>query len=268
MNSKTSVRLALAIGSGGAVLGLYGVFLVELISGGTFLPQTAFEYTILSFQLFKLAIIASIKRLREGSMAFLFDIFAVEMLVFPVLIVLALATGEGAYLGFAGSIFFVWPSAVLIVFPLISIYRFVRSVLRVGAPSGVLPTAISHFGLFAFVLGVVNSTSTSGGLAGLSKQLITALVSQASLPADVLSTETEATAALALYVSLILYATWWREKRLEPKRLIALVVPLGGTLAATGWTLLVDSLIHNALLIFGVPTVVTAVALWWLTRAS
>ncbi len=250
-----------------AILYAYLEFLEGCISNG-YLPQTVFEAGMVAVQLAKLLAILGVPRLRRAGVALICDIFAAEMLFLPVLALLYIWAGERFFLTLLGYIFTTWPLAVMLVFPIYTIYWLGRTSLTGGRLSAVLPSASGQFGSFILLWEVANTVGTNQGLAGFFHQLVSVSASQTKLAASLLATNEGAIVSSALlYLGLIAYVASGREPGSRINGSSVLILALVGTLTSLAWTAGLVTVTRDTLLLFAAPTLLTVTAVWWFARA-
>ena len=251
-----------------AILYAYLQFLEGCISNG-YLPQTGFEAGMVAVQLAKLLAVLGVPRLRRVGVALIFDIFAVEMLLLPVLALLYVWAGERFFLTLTGYIFTTWPLATMLVLPIYTTYWLGRTALRDERLSAVLPSASGQFGFFVFLWEVANTVGTNQGLAGFFHQLVNVLGSRTKLATNLLATNEGAIVASALlYLGLIAYVAFGREPGPPINTSSILLLALLGTLTSLAWTAGLVTFTRDTLLLFAAPTLLTITAVWWFARAG
>ena len=242
---------------------LYAVAVWSFLSCGAFFPSDALEALILWMQLAKLAAILSVKRLRTAKFTNILNLWAVDILVVPVLIGLTISNGNHAFITLAGEVFLSWASAVLLVFPAFAIYKVTAMVRGRASLTTVLPSATSAFALLVFLVAAAAQSAPNAGLSGLAKAIPSAIkdVSVASSP------EVSITGTL-LYLGLVTYAAGqWREGTTGNQLDSVFIIALVGTAAALGWAYLAQ-LSDNALLDFGIPSLAVAAIVWLVARGE
>ena len=250
-----------------AILYVYLEFLVGCISNG-YLPQTGFEAGMVALQLAKLLAVLGVPRLRRAGVPLIFDIFAVEMLFLPALAVLYVWAGERFFLALLGYIFTTWPLAVMLVFPIYTIFWLGRTSLTGGSLSSILPSASGQFGFLFLLWEVANTVGSDQGLAGFFHQLVSLSGGQTKLAANLLATNEGAIVASALlYVGLVAHVISGREpgSRINPSSVLFLA--LVGTVTSLAWTAGLVTFTRDTLLLFAAPTMLMVTAVWWFARA-
>jgi hypothetical protein len=242
---------------------LYVAAVWSFLRAGAFFPSNTLEALVLSIQFVKLVAILSVKRLRTTKFTNILNVWAVDILAVPVLIGLTISYGNHSFISLAGEVFLSWASAVLLVFPVFAIYKVFAMVKRNASLATVLPSATFIFALLVFFLAATTQSVPYSGLSGLAR-VIPSAIRDTSITS---SPEVSVTGAL-LYLGLITYAvTQWREGVTSCQLDSTLIILLMGTVAALGWAYLAQ-LLDNALLDFGIPSLVIVTIVWLVARGE
>jgi len=261
MNMRTASTyagmVAIALGT------LYFLSIFRFFQGAVYFPTDGIEAVILGVQVAKLIAIFSVKRLRRAKFRQILDIWAVDILVVPALIVLAVSEGNHAYISVAGEFFLSWASAVILVFPPFAIYR-VASMVR---DASTLPTLLSWtsstFAMLTLLLSSMFGSYQFSGLQGLARVVPFAL---SSLPARIVP-EVSAM-GVVLYISLILHSVTQLQEGESSARLDGpFAFALVGTIVAVGWSVLARAA-SSPFFDFGVPALVIAAIVWLMARGE
>jgi hypothetical protein len=240
---------------------------VWIVAAQGFLANAgAFQIGMILLQTLKLAVILSFRRLREGNMVMIFDIFSIELLILPLLVLAGLLTGDTSISGLEFNLFSTWPLSLALAFVPFAGYRVVRGMKRDELASSVIPGAVLVTGLAAFSAQVVSTPAAQAGSVDFTRALVGGLVSAAGTIPPLFLDPVLAVALPVLYVSLVVYAAIGRTPSgasLGPALLIALV----SSLVVLLWTVTVVSM-PGAILYFGVPTFGLLAAVWWSGRGK
>ena len=264
MTSRANALLAVAAAA--PLVYAYMLFLSWVISNHILPSASYIEDLIVVSQLFRVALILSVGRLRRASPVLLLDIFSLEIFTFPVLTALYFLFGGHYLITLTLTIAGAWPSALLCVVPPLVIYKLALNMANDRRLMSVLPPAVALFALLAFVTRSVSSQPAPSGLTGLSSFLLSTLLKTRSI--DV--TPLVVLAGIPLYLSLATYAATQGTGPFQGKNGALLLVVLG-TLVAIGFVALADFAGFIALyptLPFVVPGTILVTMMWWITRAA
>jgi hypothetical protein len=258
---------ALAAVIGGPLVVLYLGLLSLAAFKGALVPTSELAAAIAVAQILKLILVFSWKRLRDGNMILAFDVFSAEMLLLPFLEGAFFLTGDKYYIQLTGALFFSWPTAALLSFPVYSLYRFVVSLVRGGKASSVLLSGTAQLGILVTLLSVVSSVSPDQGLQGLPRQFGALITGQASAGSTLGAFDSVVTAATVMvYLGLLFYATSWRDGSWNAGFPRVLALSLLGTILTLLWSLGSGEISRSSLIVFTAPTSIGIAALWWLGR--
>jgi hypothetical protein len=244
------------------LLYVYVSFIQWLYQNPRFFPANNVEMTILVTQVARTLIILAVPRFRRAGFLAVLDVFTIEILTVPVLVIISLGYGDASLLAVAGQIIWAWPPAFLIAFLPLSMYRLVSKMSQNPSLSLTIPAITGIFVSLAFLASATTSYTSVDGLMGISKLVVAAIfgsIIKASIPYDVTA------AGIALYLVLIVYAVS-QGNEAPAARGMLLVLAVVGAAAAIGWELAAGSFTGSDLLVFGLPAIVLAGLIWGVTR--
>jgi hypothetical protein len=220
------------------------------------------EIVILSTQVARLLVVAAIPRFRRVRFLAIVDVFSVEMLIVPILVILSLV--EGTYfLTAAGQIIWAWPPAFMISFMPFTMYK-IASKMREGPTlSAMIPSVVAIFVSLTFLASATTSYTQFDGLMGISKLLLAAIfgsILTPSIPQDV------SVAGTVLYFVMIVYAVSQGREAPRPRSGL-LVFAVVGVVAAISWELAATSFTTSELWVFGVPALALVGIIWGVSHA-
>jgi hypothetical protein len=245
------------------LLYIYLSFLNWYYHNPRFYPTTTIEMAILATQVLRLLVVVAVPRFRKAKFLVVLDVFTLEILLVPAMVVITLVEGGLTYIGYAGQIIWAWPPAFMMVFIPFAVYKLAAKVRQVPPISLTIPAAVSIFVPLAYLDIATTSYTQFDGLMGISKLLLAAIfgsILKPSIPAQV------STAGVALYLVLIVYAVSQGSES-PPARSGLLAFAVVGTVAAIGWEAAARSFTSGEILIFGVPALALAGVIWGVTRA-
>jgi len=261
---RTGPVLAFVVGSALASLYLRSVLIV--VASGYLANAGSFQVGMIILQILKLVVILSFRRLRDANMVMIFDLFSVELLLLPVLVLANLLTGDNSVAGFEYALFSTWPLGLAMVFVPFAAYRVTRGVLRDELPSSVIPGAVLVTGLAAYSAQVVSATPSNAATADFTRALVGGFISSAGIFAPLSLDPIIALTLPVLYVSLATYAAIGRTPTgagFGP----ALLIALFSSFVVLLWTVTVVS-IPGSVLLFAVPTFGLLGVVWWSGRGE
>ena len=257
---KTGTVLAAAAGA--ALVALYLRSLWLLVANGFLASAGAFQIAMILLQASKLIIVMSAQRLRDGNMIMIFDIFSIELLTLPILVLAGLLTGVSSFAGIEVALFSTWPLALAVVFVPFAAFRVARAMLSDGLPSEVVPGAVLVSGLTAFT-GLV-ATVPGLGTTDFTRALVGGFISSAGTISPLaLDPVTEAALPL-LFTSIVVYAAIGRAAP-GGSMIPALILALVSTVIVLVWTAAVIS-VPGAVFYFIAPTFGLLAVVWWSGR--
>ena len=256
------LNAVLAVTTAAPLAYLYLVFLSWLVSNRVLAGVSYIEAGILVTQLMRLVMVVSVRRFRTASAAQIWNIFSLEILSLPILVVLYFWLGDPYMLSLFIAITIAWPSALLCVLPGFVIYRFASSMARGQRLVATVPPAVALFAFFAFVTHAISSQPVPSGLAGVSSLLLSALVHARSVQI----TPQVVLAGIPLYLSLVTYSTI-RSEAVSPGRNAILSLIAFVTLIAIGLEVFAVHIAVYQPFAFAVPGALLVTVIWWMTRA-
>jgi len=245
------------------LLYIYLSFLNWYYHNPRFYPATTIEMTILATQVLRLLVVLAVPRFRRAKFLVVLDVFTLEILFVPALVVLTLVEGGLTYIAYAGQIIWAWPPAFMMVFIPFAIYKLGAKVRQVPPVSLTIPAAVSIFVPLTYLAIATTTYTQFDGLMGISKLLLAAIfgsILKPSVPAEV------STAGVSLYLVLIVYAVS-QGREAPPGRSGLLAFAVVGTVAAIGWETAARTFTGGEVLVFGVPALALAGVIWGVTRA-
>lgn len=255
---------ALAGVAGAALVSLYFRSLWLVAAQGFLANASTFQIGMILLQSLKLLVILSVKRLREANMLLVFDVFSLELLSLPFLVVAYLLSGYAPITGFEYGLFSTWPLGLALVFVPFAAFRVVRAMLRDGLLSSVFPGAVLVAGLAVFSAQAVSTPAAQAGSADFTKDLVGGIVSSAGRISPLGLDPVTAVSLTVLFLCVVLYAAVGRAQP-EAGPGPALTVALLSSLLVLGWTVSVVGL-PGAILYFALPTLMLVAAVWWSGR--
>jgi hypothetical protein len=221
------------------------------------------EIVILSTQVARLLVVTAIPRFRRVRFLAIVDVFALEMLIVPALVILSLVVDATYFLAAAGQIIWAWPPAFMISFVPFAMYK-VGSKMRGGPTlSAIIPSVIAIFVSLTFLASATTSYTQFDGLMGISKLLLAAIFGSILAPSIPLDASVAGT---ALYFVMIVYSVSQGSEAPRPRSGL-LVFAVVGVVAAISWELAATSFTSSELWVFGVPALALAGIIWGVTHA-
>ena len=260
---KRRADLAITAAVAAPMIYLYLSFISWLVSDAVIAHATTLDLLVLFFQAGTLAIVMSVKRLRDEAVPLVGDLFSLEVFAFPILAAAAYCYGDSSLLSRGFAIMFAWPSAMLCVVPTYVIYKIVHIMWSKGKLVHLIPSALAFFALLAFVAHATGSASAPAGLAGLSNSLFSSLLQTRAIGI----TPQAEIAGIPLYVALLLYAGTQALSSTPGAWNSVLVLALVCTAASVGLALVAAYFGVYLLLAFGVTGSVILAAIGWVTHA-
>lgn len=245
-----------------SLLVLYGSVLDWYTRNSILFPADTLETLIMGAFLIRLAVALTVPRVRRNWVLVL-DMFSVEMLLVPILVLASISLGH-EYLVVAGGIIDAWVSAFLLVFPAFAIFKVGAMMYRNSTLPRVLASATGTFALLVIVLSATTHIVTSPGLAGMTDIVAAELLSGATAAAQQPGVSEAGT---LLYLGLVVYSTLRAD---DDSRLRSplLVLPVLGTASALTMGVLLGQLTSDSVLLFGAPALLLLMMIWLVTRRA
>jgi hypothetical protein len=244
---------------------LYVSILYKTFANGSFYPDNWVAGLILSAGVVRLMVVVSWRRLREERLSALFNLFSVEVFSLPLIFALYLMTHSSGYLQMTEEVFLAWPAMLVLIFPVVSIYK-----LALWARSGssfltVSASTMAHLALLSLVSMATLIVPRGAGISYLSRELISVVAGRGAAPLYVLL-PAYTIAAFLTFIFLLLYpaASALGAQPVTLRRL--LVTPLTGVAGAALWVFATSPFTKDPLIVFTLPTLFTMGALWWFSR--
>ena len=245
---------------------LYVDFAYTLAVSGVFSRATPLELSILGIQVGKVAIISSVKRLRNMRLINYINVAGAELpFLLLGLLLVYLDLGSHSIANLMNQVFLAWVAGVTIAGAPYGIYRLTRGMWNRERLSFVLPSAIFLSELIVLLLVGARLTATSGsGLVGLSRAILLYSVGLAGKGVLTLDFYTLIIFAI-LYVTLILHALLPADldsnsvTRASALALFASVITYSAAYLASEFSI---PMMYIAL----TPTLLAAGLIWWITR--
>lgn len=261
--------LILALAAGFSLLALYVSFVSTFLQANLLAGATVLELSIFTLQLLKVAVIASIKRLRNSPAAVILDILGAELVVLlTALAIVYVYPGIQSAPSLMTQILLAWIAGVATFGTPFAAYRLAKSMLGGESLVGVLPSAVFLSEFMILLTAGANAASVSGnGLPDFTRAMLL-------VGAGVSTAGGQVTAATALpplvilYISLLLYALALGESE-GPSRLKGLAA-LALFATAVTYTAAYTASAFAVSLTYVVlpPTLVTVVLMWWGIREA
>ncbi|MDA4136943.1 MAG: hypothetical protein OK449_08140 [Thaumarchaeota archaeon] len=242
---------------------IYLSFLHWFYQNPRFYPDTTVEMIILNTQVARLLLVMVVPRFRRARFLWVLDVFTLEIIAFPIFILLSVAYGGTYYLGIAGQIIWAWPTAFMIAFLPFAVYKLASKMRQQPTLSATIPSVAAIFASLTFLASATTSYTQFDGLMGVSKLLLAAVfgsILTPSIPYEV------SAAGVALYLVMIVYAVS-QGSNAPPNRNGVLVFAVVGTVAAIGWELAANSFTSSDLWVFGAPALALVGVIWGVARA-
>ncbi len=252
-----------------AFAALYLQFAIALGQSDILQRATSLEQMIFALQIGKIAIIASVKRLRDMRFVNVINILGAELVVaLPVLALADLALGDQGTSSVLSQIFLGWVAGAATSLTPYAVYRLARAMilrdsLVVVLPSGVLLTEV----VLLLQMGTSSAISSGLGISSLSRTIILVgggAVTSGAYPIEVLTL----IPLSIIYISLVLHGLAPHEG-LKPKKFVVVAsLALAGTAVAYSGSY-ASSVFATPFAYFSIiPTLLTASLVWWRTRET
>lgn len=245
-----------------AILILAYTYAGALAFSGILSAATWFELFIFGLQLAKAATVLSLKVLRDAPPAVLIDIFGIDLVLLPILILAYLLLGTASIAALAAQLIRAWMTGAGLALLAYSAYWVPRSMLRSARLRTVLPSTMAISGVGITLANSAGSAASQGGLGGV---VTGAIATSGNFFGAGLGTY----AALGMiYVSLLLYALvgWSPEPTVRTN--YGLIVAILATAGTAGWVISFESLTSYVALILLPPTFLVVALSWWFGHAA
>ena len=259
--------LAVSLAAAAALLALYVSFLEIFLQAGLLQGATSLELGIFWLQFFKIAVIASVRPLRNASSANIVDILGAELVVLlPALVIGNLAFGMTSAPALMVQILLAWIAGVAAFGTPFGTYKLARAMLKGETLVTVLPSAVFLSELMVLLVAGANSAAATGqGLAGMSRAILLVATGNPLTGAQAAGAAVLPPLVI-LYVSLLLFALSPGDvaylARLRGVAALALLATAVAYACAYEASQLALSLTEVVL----PPALVAVSLMWWVTR--
>jgi hypothetical protein len=240
---------------------LYSYFIAWMVRHGGLPPATAFEWLVLSTMLARLGAVLFIPRLRRAKTSLIVDIFALDVLLVAILLLVYEATRVPAYLAAVTDLTQAWPAALLVVISPFAIYRLAVRMFEGGSLKVMLPGAVTLFVVLLVPAELASAQLPADGLSGVSRLILAMILGQIQ-PGSLVPEVT--LCGLVLYLALSFYVVTVSGS--SGGRLAPLVTAVVGSTTALGWLAVGSLVTTNLFLLFGAPGLAVLGVIWWKTR--
>lgn len=254
----TGPRTVLALGTMAALLFIDANYMVLFAQSDILHLATWFELLVFGMQFVKTGLALGLREFRDGGAAILVDLYGVEILLMPVLLLSVFVVGPAPVGSLLNELLRGWMVGVAFTGLPYAAYRLGRSMLRSGALPNVLPPSVlaAEFGVL-FVNASASAAKSQTGLVGVADF---ALLGKGTITSGSPAIFAALTAA---YVCLLLYAVLGLESKLVLSRNRALTMAALATGATLAWVFAFSPFSLPGVLILFPPSVAVAGISWW-----
>jgi hypothetical protein len=262
-------RAFLFLSTGVALLALQAVFVDAVLVSGVIRGLTIVGETVLVLAAAKSIAFFLTKSLRNASAAGTINALGAELIVYEAVVLLYLGTGNQLLLSEADQVFQSWLLGVAIfVMPFIifkiAIAMHQGSSLGLTLPAVVLVSELQ----LGFLAAASGGALARPGTLYFGRSFMTVVTTQEWLARSQAPDVVTLAAFVAIYISLILYATLHAAPGFRPDTRRALLLSLAGTIIASVWIFESFGLVAFLTLAIVPPTLVMTAAYWLLAHGS
>lgn len=248
---------------------IYIVFLARMLALSNWNHISELQLTIFLTLALRLGIVIIFSKPIGRQPVIAYILLSFEVFLIPVFAILQAWTGNGAYTTLMAVTLTSWIGASAVLVSPYAIYEFARGMVRMKALFGVVAIGTFEVAGMLFLVSVVQgANSVLDGPSALGRIIIqTTSSGLESVTTTSLSSITLVAALVIFFLSVVAYISLGRVSlsMALPK---ALLIPLGGVVAAVLWSLALSTVTSNILFVFTSPILVGAAGMWVITRGN
>ena len=254
-----------------AIIVAYVVFLARCIAVSDWNHISSLEELILGTQILRLIFVIALSRPPRLQPLFALILFSFEVFLIPFLAFLAYWTGDAGYTTLMGKLLTTWIGVSALILSPYAIYEFVKTMPK--RTSLVNTSVVSTLEIGGLVL-LSNTLATAqaklSGPSSLGALFIESTRSESPILFGGLGSNIVLEAGLILFFLGMIVHLSVRDNGISSPILIsyALLVPLLGSMAALIWATSLLSISSDTILVFTIPALTGALALWGVSRGK